>query len=246
MSAGRLRGRVGVVTGAGRGIGREVAVALAREGMSLAVLSRTGTELRSLADELSAPDVRVLPFAVDVGDADAVRRVVAHVEQHLGPVDLLVNDAARIEARELPFWEGDVEESWSVVETNLRGPMLLCHQLLPSMVQRGHGHVVNVTSRARAAAATGTYTAYAVSKRALTLFTEALAVPLVPTGVVVVDVLPGLVRTPMTAAMPVWRDVPDEQWTPASATAAVVVDVALGRYDDRAGTVLDAAALAGT
>jgi 3-oxoacyl-[acyl-carrier protein] reductase len=135
-------------------------------------------------------------------------------------------------------------ESWAVVETNVRGPFLLCRALLPSMVARGHGHVVNVTSRARAATTTGTYTAYAVSKRALTLFTEALAVPLAGTGVVVVDVLPGLVRTPMTEAMPVWRDVAEDRWDPASATAAVVVDVAAGRYDDRAGSVLDAVALA--
>ena len=111
------------------------------------------------------------------------------------------------------------------------------------MPARGRGRVVNVTSRARAAQQTGTYTAYAVSKRALTVFTEALAVPLGGTGVVAVDVLPGLVRTPMTDAMPVWRDVPEGEWAPASATARVVVDVALGRYDDRSGTVLDAVAL---
>ena len=237
----RLQGRVGVVTGAGRGIGREVSRALAQEGMGLMLLSRTGSELRSLAAELEQQHgVPVLPAAVDVTDAAAIARVVAHAEQQLGPVDLLVNNAARIETTERPFWEAELEELWGVVETNLRGPMILCRALLPAMVQRGHGRVVNLTSRARAATRTGTYTGYAVSKRALSVLTEALATSLAGTGVVVVDVLPGLVRTPMTDAMPVWRDVPDDEWTPVSATSRLVVDVALGCYDDRSGDLLDA------
>ena len=242
----RLRGRVGVVTGAGRGIGREVATALAAEGMSLMVLSRTGALVRELAESLStAYDVKVLPSATDVSDSAAVDRAVMHAEQHLGPVDLLVNNAARIETTERPFWEADVAEMWAVVETNLRGPMLLTRALLPTMVGRGRGHVVNVTSRARAATQTGTYTGYAVSKRALSTLTASLVGPLTGTGVVVVDVLPGLVRTEMTLGMPVWRDVPDGDWAPASATAQVIVDVATGRYDDRAGELLDAPSLAG-
>jgi 3-oxoacyl-[acyl-carrier protein] reductase len=241
----RLEGRVAVVTGAGRGIGREIARALAAEGAGLLLLSRTGAELRSLATELEPHAVPVLPASVDVTDAAAIDRVVAHAEQQLGPIDLLVNNAGRIETTERRFWEADREELWAVLETNLRGPMLLCHALLPAMVQRGRGHVVNVTSRARAATATGTYTGYAVSKRALSALTEALAAPLQGTGVVVVDLLPGLVRTPMTASMAVWQDVPDDAWAPASATCEVVVDVALGRYDDRSGGVLDAPELAG-
>lgn len=239
--SGRLRGRVGLVTGAGRGIGREVALGLAAEGMHLALVARTGSEVRAVGDTIAAlHELPVLPFAVDVRDPAAVGRVVAHVEQQLGPVDLLVNDAAVIESSPRPFWDVPAQESWDVLETNLRGPFLLCRALLPAMVQRRHGHVVNVTSRARAAAETGTYTAYAVSKRALSAFTQALAVPLAGTGVVVVDVLPGLVRTAMTDAMPVWSEVPEQDWAPAAATAALVVDVAAGRYDDRAGQVLDA------
>jgi NAD(P)-dependent dehydrogenase (short-subunit alcohol dehydrogenase family) len=210
-----LEGRIGVVTGAGRGIGREIATALAADGMSLLLLSRTGTQVRELA------------------------------EQHLGTVDLLVNNAAVIESREVPFWDADAEEMWRVVETNLRGPLLMTRALLPPMVQRGHGHVVNITSRARAATATGTYTGYAVSKRALSVLTQSLAAPLTGTGVVVVDVLPGLVRTDMTLGMPVWAN-GDPQWDDPAATATVVTDVARGRYDDRSGEVLDAPALAAT
>lgn len=241
---GRLRGRVGVVTGAGRGLGAAVAAGLAAEGMSLVLIARTGAQVRAVGERLAAAHaVDVLPVALDVADAAAVERVVLHAEQHLGPVDLLVNGAARIEPVELPFWEADPEDVWSVVETNLRGPILLTRALLPAMVQRGHGHVVSIASRARAATETGTYTGYAVSKRALSVLTESLAAPLQGSGVVVLDVLPGLVRTALTDGMPVWQDQPDLVWDPPEATAAVVVDVACGRYDQQCGQVLDAPAL---
>jgi short-subunit dehydrogenase len=239
----RLRGRVGVVTGAGRGIGREIATALAAEGMSLMLLARTGSEVRALAEELSSSyDVKAFPAAIDVADPAAVDRVLLHAEQHLGPVDLLVNNAAQIESTERPFWEADPDEMWRVVETNLRGPMLLTRALLPTMIGRGHGHVVNLVSRARAATETGTYTGYAVSKRALSVLTASLAGPLQGTGVVVLDVLPGLVRTRMTEGMPVWQGRTDLQWDDASATARVVVAVACGDYDHAGGALLDAPA----
>jgi 3-oxoacyl-[acyl-carrier protein] reductase len=238
-----LAGRVAVVTGGGRGIGRAIATALAAEGMSLMVLARTGSQVREVADDLTGRHgVPVLPAAVDVTDAQAVERAVLHCEQHLGTVDLLVNNAGTIETSQRPFWAADVEEMWRVVTTNVRGPLLLTRALLPAMVERGHGHVVSITSRGRAATRTGTYTGYALSKRALTQLTESLGQSLHGTGVVALDVLPGLVRTAMTESMPVWDDV--HEWDAPALTAKVVVDAAKGRYDDRSGQVLDAVALA--
>lgn len=239
-----LEGRVGVVTGAGRGIGREIARSLAGEGMSLLLLARTGSQVRELAEELTSYGGKMLPAAVDVSDPAAVERVVQHAEQQLGTIDLLVNNAAVIESREVRFWDGDPAEMWRVIETNLRGPLLMTRALLPPMVQRGHGHVVNLVSRARAATATGTYTGYAVSKRALSVLTQSLVGPLEGTGVVVLDVLPGLVRTQMTESMPVWWSNPDTKWDDVSATVRVVTDVARGRYDDQPGAVLEAPVLA--
>jgi len=237
----KLEGKVAIVSGSGRGIGREIARSLAAEGMSLLLLARTGSQVRELAEELTASyGGKMLPAAVDVSDPAAVARVVAHVEQHLGTVDLLVNNAATIESREVLFWEGDPDEMWRVVETNLRGPLLMTRALLAPMVQRSHGHVVNLASLARSATATGTYTGYAVSKRALSVLTQSLVGPLAGTGVVVLDVLPGLVRTDMTESMPVWTSNPDTQWDDVSATARVVTDIARGRYDDRSGEILEA------
>ena len=237
-----LLGQIGVVTGAGRGLGRDIATALAADGMSLLLVSRTREQVNELAEELAARHgIKALPVALDVRDPEAIDRVVMHCEQHLGTVDLLVNNAAVIERLPVPFWESDRDEVWRVVETNLRGPMLMTRALLPPMVLRGHGRVVNLASRARAATRTGTYTGYAVSKRAVTLLTESLTEPLRGTGVVVLDVLPGLVRTELTLSMPVWDDVTD--WDDPLATARLVVAIARGRYDDRHGELLDAPTL---
>jgi len=236
-----LKGRVGVVTGAGRGIGRHIATALAADGMSLLLLARTGAEIRAVADSLGEQhDVMVLPAAVDVTDAAAVERAVLQAEQHLGPIDLLVNNAGVIEHEPLPFWRADLDEMWRVVHTNLRGPMVVTRVLLPAMVQRGRGHIVTITSRARAPTDTGTYTGYAVSKRAGSVLTESLAAALDGTGVVAIDVLPGLVRTDMTESMPVWAG--RSEWDDPLLTARLVIAIAEGHYDDRAGAVLDATA----
>ena len=236
-----LEGRVGVVTGAGRGIGRHIATALAAEGMSLLLLARTGAQVRATAAEIAERQGGMaLPAAVDVTDSAAVDRAVLHAEQHLGPIDLLVNNAGVIEHESLPFWQANFDDVWQVVDTNLRGPMVMTRALLPAMIDRGRGHIVTITSRARAATLSGTYTGYAVSKRAGSIFTESLAAALAGTGVVAIDVLPGLVRTDMSESMPVWAG--RTEWDDAALTARLVVDIAKGRYDDRAGTVLDATA----
>jgi short subunit dehydrogenase len=113
----RLRGRVGVVTGADSAAGSDIARALASEGMSLMLIAQPGTHVRALAEELSAKhDVRCFPAALDVTDPAAVDRIVMHAEQHLGTVDLLVNT---ISGR-------------------------LTDALLSTMEQRGRGHIINV------------------------------------------------------------------------------------------------------
>jgi short-subunit dehydrogenase len=235
-----LRGRVGVVTGAGRGIGRDVANALAAEGMSLLLLARTGEQVRAVAEDLAQRhDVVVFPAAVDVTDVAGVDRAVMHAEQHLGPIDLLVNNAGVIEGSEVPFWTAELDEVWQVVETNLRGPMVLCRALLPAMIDRGRGHIVTISSRARAATSTGTYTGYAVSKRAASVFTETLAAALSDTGVVALDVLPGLVRTAMTESMPVWSG--RTEWDDPALTGRLVVAIARGEHDAQSGQTLVAA-----
>lgn len=233
----RLLGQVGIVTGGGRGIGRAIALALAAEGMAIAVISRTSAQVRETVALAERSGVPALGFAIDVTDRAAMQRVLPQVEQRLGPIDLLVNNAGREESREVPLWAADVDEVWAVIETNLRGPLLWSAAVLPDMLRRRRGRIVNVNSLMGASPGAA-YTGYAVSKAALFRLTDCLHAQLTGSGVAVFDIGPGLVRTEMTAAMAKWRDVPPVEWTPAERSGEVAAALATGRYDVLSGRFL--------
>ena len=150
----------------------------------------------------------------DVTRRDQVRAAVDTVSRDLGPVDLLVSNAGlRERAPALP-WQADPDDWWRVVETNLRGPFLLAHAVLPAMVARGSGRVLHLGS-GMAHTPRPEWSAYGTSKAGLGRLTDTLAAALEGTGVVVLEMSPGLVRTDMTETM--WGP-PDEQvWTPVQA-----------------------------
>ena len=171
----RLDGQVGLVTGGGRGIGAAVARELAAAGMRIAVTGRTAAQVQAVADEIGG-----LGLVGDVSQQGDVERWVAETEHRLGPIDLLVNNAAIVGAQE-PFWEHPPSEWWRVFEINMLGAFLCCHAVLAGMVGRGRGRIVNVTSGAgyiRDVPTVGGDTSYPASKAALTRFTERLAVEL--------------------------------------------------------------------
>lgn len=170
-------------------------------------------------------------------DVDAVCTLV---EAELGPIDVLVN-AAGTYGQRVPFTSSDPEEWWRVLETNLRGPALLCRRLVPGMVARRRGHVVNVNSRAAAWDDPGqSSVAYSTSKAGLARLTSALAAEVEGTGVVVIDVSPGMVRTGMTATRPDLDRLPEASFLPASAIAERIVAIVDGRYDALSGHFLHA------
>jgi 3-oxoacyl-[acyl-carrier protein] reductase len=237
--SGRLNGQVAIVTGGGRGIGRAVAVALAEAGMSVAVVARTAAQVRETVQRIDSDRARALGFAVDVTDAGALARLLPQVEQRLGPIDLLVNGAGRSESTEAPLWDSDVEECWSVIETNLRGPLIYAAAVLPDMVRRRRGRIVNVGSLL-GATPSATSVGYALSKGALCRLTDCLAAALAGTGVSVFEISPGLVRTAMTRDMARWAEVPEAEWVPAERTAELVLAVASGGLDPLSGRFLHA------
>lgn len=226
---------VALVTGAGRGIGREVAVALAGAGHAVALLGRSASALAETAAS-SAP-ARALVVVADVTDPAGVRRAVAEVTAELGPVTLLVNNAGRIETVESTFADADLSELWEVVEANVRGPMLVTAAVLPGMLAAGCGRVVNMNSgfawrRANA------YTGYAVSKAALARFTALVDHQHGPAGIRAFDVSPGAVATDMTAGMAMFRG--RTEWTPVRRVVEVVLMIAAGRLDPLAGRFVHA------
>ena len=236
-AAKELAGQVAIVTGAGRGIGRALAARLAAEGMKVGLVARTGAEVDSLRDEIVASGGQALSFAADVADPAAVKRVVTEVENTLGPVELMVNNAARSASwNNEKLWEIDPDDWWSRVETNLRGPMLFAHAVLPGMVERGHGYVIAMNSLGGAAALPNTDGAYPVSKSGLFRLTDQLASQLKETGVVAIDLSPGLVKTQSNDN----DSLPDYMWTPVEKICDLVVRVGQGEFDAFAGRFLHA------
>jgi len=142
-----VRGQAAVVTGAGRGIGRAIALALGDAGARVAVCARSEDQISDTARETVARDGRALAVPADVSIRPELEHLIAQVEQALGPVDLLVNDAGRA----FPVGaiaETDPDEWWQTMEVNARGPLYCSRAVLPSLLARSRGRIVNVSSHA--------------------------------------------------------------------------------------------------
>ncbi len=186
---GGLDGRVAVVTGAGRGIGRATALRLASDGARVMAVARTGDELADLARE--AP---VQWLAADVTmDAE---RIVSETRAQLGPIDILVNNAGARSAGEQPVWAQSPERWRATLAVNLDAPFELTHLTLPDMTGGGWGRVVMVSSLAALPGGVAPrMSAYATSKTGLLGLMRAIAVEVAGHGVTCNAVLPGSVRT---------------------------------------------------
>ena len=229
-----LSGQVALVTGGGRGIGRAIAFALADAGAVIAVIARSQTEVGETASAINGRGGRAIGLTADVTDRIDVESSAAEVENLLGPIDILVNNAG-IAGSILPLWETDPDEWWRTIEVNLRGPMLFARAVLPSMIRRRSGTIVNVGSYAGIRAATGGgFGPYTTSKASLVRFTDTLAASTEEHNVRVFTISPGLVHTAMTEVIDLFRSVPESEWSPPEAAASLVVRLAAN-----AGTALN-------
>ena len=188
---GELQGQVALVTGGGRGIGRNIALELAAAGARVAVAARSRDEIGETAQA-----IRGLAIECDVSDRVSVGHMVKLVESELGPLDLLVANAG-ISVDEHAAWELEPDEWWHVFEVNVLGVYLCCRAVIPGMLERGAGRIVNVASGAAYLPGSQS-TAYSASKAAVHRFSETLANQLEPHGIPVFSISPGLVRTRMT------------------------------------------------
>lgn len=224
--------RTALVTGASRGIGRAIAVGLAARGVSVGLLARDTAALNEVAAECRAHGVVAVGVAADVTDRAEVAEAVRAVAGSLDRIDLLVNNAGVIEAVERPFLDTDVDESWRVVEVNVRGPLLVTHAVLPVMLAGGGGRIVNMNSGLGFRFAE-IYTGYAISKGALARFTGLLDLQYRSRGVRAFDLAPGHVETEMTTAMPMHAG--RTSWTAPEDVVDLVAAIGDGVLDELGG-----------
>ena len=244
-----LTGQVAFVTGGGRGIGRAIAQSLATAGAAVAVTARSTDQVANTAALIEAAGGCALALTADVTDRRAVERAVADVELQLGPVDLLVNNAG-VGGPIGPVWEVDPDEWWQTFDVNLRGLFLASRAVLPGMVARQRGRIVNVASNA-GAHRWPLVSAYAISKAAVIKFTENLAKETKRQGVTVFAMHPGIVEVGLAEAV-LAADAPSDSATgrvaawlrqqiaegravPPERAGQLVVTLASGRADTLSG-----------
>jgi NAD(P)-dependent dehydrogenase (short-subunit alcohol dehydrogenase family) len=243
---------VALITGGGRGLGRAFAIALAQHGVKVAITGRTEAEIQATAHAITESDGRAIAIAGDVTDRQTAEQTVARAEAELGPIDLLINNAGMLQALGVVA-DIDADDWWREVEVNLRGPFLFAKAVLPGMIVRRRGRIINVASGAGLQAiATGS--AYCVSKAALIRLSETIALETSAYGIATFAIHPGTVRTPMNAylhdAEAVGRSAPElQQWfrqlyadgkdTPIERPVELILTLASGRADVLSGCFLD-------
>jgi 2-hydroxycyclohexanecarboxyl-CoA dehydrogenase len=193
-----VSGRVALVTGGGRGIGRAIVLALARAGCDVAVADVLGDEAATAAAEATGLGARALGVRVDVTAAEDVAGALAAAREELGPIEVLVNCAGWDELR--PFLETD-EAFWQrVIAINYLGCLRTTHGALPSMAESGWGRVVNIGSDA-ARVGSSQEAVYAGAKAAVVAFTKTIAREFARRGVTANVVCPGPTDTPLLQGM---------------------------------------------
>jgi short-subunit dehydrogenase len=225
-----LQGCRALVTGASSGIGAGLAETLAARGAIVGICARRGELLKEVADRCLAHSPESRMWVTDLADDDAVDQLAVDVLDAFGGIDLLVNNAGIPKRRQVTAL--NIETITSVMHINYLSPMRLTMALLPDMLARSSGTIVNISSIAALLSAPGE-AAYDASKAALTAFSEAMAVDLWDSGIKVMVVYPGVIDTPLFSLPD--NDVPDLP-IPAE-PVSVAVDAILSGLDAGAAQV---------
>jgi NADP-dependent 3-hydroxy acid dehydrogenase YdfG len=221
--AGKLDGKVAVVTGASSGIGEATALALAAEGAVLVITARREDRLAGVASRIRAAGGRCLPLRVDVTDEAEVREMARRTEAEFGRVDIVVNNAGVMLLG--PVGGADTEDWRRMVNTNILGLMYCTHALLPLMEKQKSGHFVNLSSVAGRTARAGA-AVYNATKWAVGAFSEALRQEVYKSGIRVTIIEPGAVTTELLEHITVPKVKADMQAWVGSLTALTSEDIA--------------------
>jgi 3-oxoacyl-[acyl-carrier protein] reductase len=194
-----LNGKVALITGGGRGIGKEIVLTYARSGADVALVARTKSQLEIVANEVREIGRRALVIVADISDSADVERMVAETLHEFGQLDILVNNAAV--AGPVPVIDMTLEDWNRMIGVNLTGVYLCSRAVLPHMIERGQGKIISISSGSglRGSARNAHYSA---SKAGVIAFTQALANEVREHGLQVNVICPGPIKTEMLASRP--------------------------------------------
>ena len=191
-----LQDQVCIVTGAGQGLGRAIALEMAREGATVALLERNADTLEKTAEEITASGHKAMAYRLDVTDYETYGKIVADVVAKQGKIDVLVNNAA-INPPSLTILNDTLENWRRTIAINLESVFMGSKLVAPHMVERKSGRIISVAS-IQGFASSGEVGSYNAAKGAIIAYTQSMAVELGPYNILVNAVAPGFMRTPMS------------------------------------------------
>lgn len=195
---GRLEGKVAIVTGAAGGIGYATAEKFLEEGAKVVICDMAAEKLEAAAKELGQKG-EVMWAAVDICDEQAVNNMAKQANERFGSVDILINIAGI--TKDAQFYKMDLAQFQKVIDVNLMGSVTMCKAVVPYMMEKGWGRIIN-TSSVSALAGNFGQTNYAASKGAILSLTRSMGHELAKYGITVNAIVPGAILTPMTMAIP--------------------------------------------
>jgi 3-oxoacyl-[acyl-carrier protein] reductase len=221
-----LKGKNAIITGAGKGIGKAMAIALAQEGVNIGLMARTISDLQILAEELKQYGIKTAIATVDVSDIENVNDAVTKVKSELGVIDILINNAGT--ASFGPFLELEPSRWEEIVKVNLFGAYYTTRAVLPEMIERKTGDIINISSTAGKNGAAVT-SAYSASKFGLIGMSESLMQEVRKHNIRVSTLLPSTIATDMAKDLKLTDGNPDKVMQPEDFAELVVAQLKLNR-----------------
>ena len=221
-----LKGRKALITGGGKGIGRALAIALAQEGVDIALMGRSAGSLEEVAKELNNTGVKVAYATADVSDMNAVNTAVTHLTKELGDIDILINNAGI--AAFGGFMELEPAQWEQIIQVNLMGVYYVTRAILPGMIERKTGDIINISSTAGQRGAPLT-SAYSASKFGLLGLTESLMLEVRKHNIRVSALTPSTIATDMAKDLKLTDGNPDKVLQPEDLAEFVIAQLKLNR-----------------